>query len=621
MAPSLPRSDGGTTPLAGEATDNADGIAAAVEAQAPNHGDGNQDGILDANQNDVASLRASAGGSFVTVDGLGHTLTHVRAMAAPVENAGNVSLPMGMFAFELHGVARGGSATARLVLPDGSTPHHYFKQDSTGALQPFDFDGTTGAEFNGNVVTLHFVDGGRGDADGVANGVVVDPGGYGWTDIVTAATVREVTFSGASLIPILADPGTPEYPTGAQWVDTDFNGVIDPAVGDYALPVAYPRCADSVVSARFKPSYTTWPYIPSNYGLMVRGFNTLSATHPYYYTIPATPVVVWEGDLLLGPTTVTNPFPMSAPVNYGTLAINWEFSNNYGVTWTSAGHTENELYVPLSAPATYPISHTMIHTSVQWAAFAGANTESEVIAATWARFQTRELVTKHNLPDWSGKPLTYYRQWDNETINDAIALLDDSTNPLHDGKCGAFVDLFVRSLNAAGVRDTTLLSVNVWAANNNDGMLIKDWDFTGDGTANKTIGGVVYPYQNTLADPTTDPYNQELYPNGLGSYFKKTDGVWDYYWGATHEVNATSGLPGQNTTDPKSHFSDHQIIKISGKYYDPSYGTGPFNTLQEWDDASVKGFYTRDAQGVNNNYRLVFRKHLAGTPDIASDEV
>src|SRR5262249_33776479 len=43
------------------------------------------------------------------------------------------------------------------------------------------FDGTTGAEIQDNVITLHLVDGGRGDADGVANGVIVDPGGPGQT--------------------------------------------------------------------------------------------------------------------------------------------------------------------------------------------------------------------------------------------------------------------------------------------------------------------------------------------------------------------------------------------------------------------------------------------------------
>ena len=38
-------------------------------------------------------------------------------------------------------------------------------------------DRTTGAEFDGNVITLHFVDGERGDHDLTADGIIDDPGG------------------------------------------------------------------------------------------------------------------------------------------------------------------------------------------------------------------------------------------------------------------------------------------------------------------------------------------------------------------------------------------------------------------------------------------------------------
>ena len=31
-------------------------------------------------------------------------------------------------------------------------------------------------------------------------------------------------------------------------------------------------------------------------------------------------------------------------------------------------------------------------------------------------------------------------------------------------------------------------------------------------------------------------------------------------------------------------------MKYDGKFYDPSYGTGPFDSLTEWEDGSVEGF-------------------------------
>ncbi len=98
-----------------------------------NHGDGNRDGITDANQRDVASLRAKTDGSFVTLESPGHTLTNVRAIAAPNAAA---NLPLGLFAFEIHDVTPGGAATVNMILPEGFTTNSYLKQDSTGASSP-----------------------------------------------------------------------------------------------------------------------------------------------------------------------------------------------------------------------------------------------------------------------------------------------------------------------------------------------------------------------------------------------------------------------------------------------------------------------------------------------------
>jgi len=46
----------------------------------------------------------------------------------------------------------------------------------------------TGAVIVGNIITLHFVDGQRGDSDLVADGVIVDPGGPGEFEDTPAGT-------------------------------------------------------------------------------------------------------------------------------------------------------------------------------------------------------------------------------------------------------------------------------------------------------------------------------------------------------------------------------------------------------------------------------------------------
>jgi hypothetical protein len=136
-------------------------------------------------QVDVASCRPSPPGAVVTLEARGHRLQGVEALPAPTGFA-PATFPWGLYRFNVADVTPGGVATVRLLLPAGARPNAYAKPDpATGQLARFDYDGTTGAEIAGNVVTLHLMDGGRGDADGLANGVIVDPGGPGELPVVT----------------------------------------------------------------------------------------------------------------------------------------------------------------------------------------------------------------------------------------------------------------------------------------------------------------------------------------------------------------------------------------------------------------------------------------------------
>ena len=96
-----------------------------------------------------------------------------------------MTFPYGFFEFTITGVGAGGSTTATIYLPEGETPTTYWKYGPTPLQNAphwyeFIYDGSTGAEFNDNVITLHFVDGERGDDDlDGTNGVVVDIGAPG----------------------------------------------------------------------------------------------------------------------------------------------------------------------------------------------------------------------------------------------------------------------------------------------------------------------------------------------------------------------------------------------------------------------------------------------------------
>src|SRR5262249_20636409 len=124
----------------------------------------------------VAAVPSAVSGAYVTLDAGARTLRDVRALSAP-SGAAPYLFREGLFGFEVP-VAPGGSAEVQLTLSTGARPTGYSKYDpATGRISDFSFDGTTGAVISGNVITLHLVDGGRGDADGVVNGVIADPGG------------------------------------------------------------------------------------------------------------------------------------------------------------------------------------------------------------------------------------------------------------------------------------------------------------------------------------------------------------------------------------------------------------------------------------------------------------
>jgi hypothetical protein len=83
--------------------------------------------------------------------------------------AGSVAV-VGGVSYSLQGLPAGTSVNAKLFLPAGSNPTNVFKRVDGKWV-----DETSLATISGNEITFHVTDGGPGDEDGVANGVIVDP--------------------------------------------------------------------------------------------------------------------------------------------------------------------------------------------------------------------------------------------------------------------------------------------------------------------------------------------------------------------------------------------------------------------------------------------------------------
>jgi cyclophilin family peptidyl-prolyl cis-trans isomerase len=184
---------------------DSDGISDLIEDGAPNNGDGNNDNVPDSDQDYVVSLpdlngnyliletssqfkftgvSFTPGESILTIPNpLGPPGNVIANPDIPPEFVTGVNFAHDFLGFELSNVPQGSAAVVKIILPVGEAPVRFLKfgptaNDPTDHFYEFTFDPATGtgAEFDGNVVILNFVDGGRGDSDLTANGVIMDPG-------------------------------------------------------------------------------------------------------------------------------------------------------------------------------------------------------------------------------------------------------------------------------------------------------------------------------------------------------------------------------------------------------------------------------------------------------------
>jgi MYXO-CTERM domain-containing protein len=114
--------------------------------------------------------------------------------SSPPDTLAGLNFNHGYFSFNVTGAGAGGSVVVSMILPAGEAPVTYYKfgptPDNTNPhWYEFLYDGETGAQINGNEITLNFVDGKRGDSDlDAGNGVIADPGGPAVAAPVTGAS-------------------------------------------------------------------------------------------------------------------------------------------------------------------------------------------------------------------------------------------------------------------------------------------------------------------------------------------------------------------------------------------------------------------------------------------------
>ena len=468
-----------------------------------------------------------------------------------------------------------------------------------------------------------------------------------------------------------SDDGTYFTDSGWQWYDKNGNGMIDLGQGDHAWPVAYLRGSTMAVTAVFQLNNSLFSKAQA---ALQNGTLTIQGNTPTYtFTAKNGQISLNAGTQQLTITKISADTALPNIVTaYKNLTIDWCLSLDGTLNDTdNAGASVNPVYVLLNTPylGNSNGTKTLYYTVVDLGCTLGwglndPNNKNALPNALMAgtggfsglAINTVRLNANTGLPaddgsdgdptDPTGNPnfqsfaLTYYGNWATASITTASLL------KTHDGQCGAWATFFIDILAAQGAigpndnpytsLQPTVSSITGNAKVGHEWLLVGDWSFTPTPNQNPYSGGlsvqvqqsstltagqkgtlapqsIPYPYMNSLVSLKDTPQNGM--PVSIATSIQNGAPPFGYYWAGNPEVtydyqNGDEVFHAQNNGDPYAIFGNHAVVKIGGKYYDPSYGN-TYASLGVIDDQVIAGF-AQTGTDANGNPVLYIRKNPPG---------
>ena len=194
---------------------NSDGIPDAQEVTTPSDLDG--DGNWDSDQNTIKCVITGENQSLGISFNGSSTVVGIESISSENENGTNTYasaastpdyFPFGLINFKLIMDQPGDQAEITIYFSEPAPQNgRWFKYDPIEATWT-DYSSQTDFSEDRYAVTLYLEDGGDGDADGVANGIIVDPSGVGVSASSIASSAGEAASEGATcFISTASSPG------------------------------------------------------------------------------------------------------------------------------------------------------------------------------------------------------------------------------------------------------------------------------------------------------------------------------------------------------------------------------------------------------------------------------
>jgi len=362
-----------------------------------------------------------------------------------------------------------------------------------------------------------------------------------------------VTFGGAGYHDVYHDVGTQLAYEKPHWGPTRQN------------PVSYRRNTRPTVD---EAKWTVEP--PEGF----EGTNKVLGSGSYLF--PETTATLTQSTLVAGNmisyTSFTNAIAYVNP-----LTVNW-YIHTATDEWLDGKRNDNPVYVTLATPQGTAF-HTCLHIGCTDAG--GATDTTPAAQAIWGEF------TQHPLPSSPTVPVVY--RVENPTMLTYYAHDFAHTNAFStaellaggDGNCYAWADFLRDCWRVQGIAGGVITCVRPGFVSGHqcDAFLAKNWTFSGSGVSTTTV-----PFVYVVGN----------------------------------DVNPAFGAPGQGMGDPvESLFGQHFIVRYNLQFFDPSYGSGPFNTQLGWENSSLDGLMYWGLYG-GRSARLTKMKDAAATETVFS---
>ncbi len=166
----------------------------------------------------------------VTLTTSAGTIGGAQFASAPAAAPHDISTPFGWYTYSITGLSIGATVTLTFTVPAGFNLLSYEKCAS-GSCAPL-----PGASISGSTLTITMTDGGTGDADGVANGTIADPGAI--VAVSGLNSPQGMVFSGGTLY--VANAGANQVLVFSEAINSGLPALTQTAViasSDMSLPV------------------------------------------------------------------------------------------------------------------------------------------------------------------------------------------------------------------------------------------------------------------------------------------------------------------------------------------------------------------------------------------------